>query len=213
MRDSRIWKGLNAGSVAVRIGPEPESQDEMKKAPRATRGRPGLRRLIVTRALGGAPHHGLLVAGGATFRCALGRAGLVRAKREGDGGTPIGAWRLLSFLHRPTKLCRAGLRLPTRKIRRVDLWCDDPESPLYNCALPAPSRFRCESLWRDDALYDVVGVLDYNLRPAARGRGSAIFFHIATQDFAPTAGCVALRARDMARLAPRLARSATLVIG
>ena len=184
----------------------------MKKTPRAT-GRAGLRRLIVTRALGGAPHHGLLIAGGATFRCALGRAGLVRDKREGDGGTPIGAWRLLSFLHRPQKLCRAGLRLPTKEIRRRDLWCDDPGSFHYNRALGAPSRFRCERLWRDDAVYDVVGVLDYNLRPATRGRGSAVFFHIATQDFAPTAGCVALRARDMARLAPRLARQVTLVIG
>jgi len=184
----------------------------MKYTPRA-RGRAGLRRLIVRRALGGAPHHGLLIAGDVTFRCALGRAGLVRAKREGDGGTPIGAWRLLSFLHRPTKLRRAGLRLSTKEIRRRDLWCDDPKSSFYNCALPAPSRFRCERLWRDDAVYNVIGVLDYNLKPATRGRGSAIFFHIATPDFAPTAGCVALRARDMARLAPRLARRATLVIG
>jgi L,D-peptidoglycan transpeptidase YkuD (ErfK/YbiS/YcfS/YnhG family) len=184
----------------------------MKKTFRAA-ARPGLRRLIVRRALGGAPHHGLLIAGDATFRCALGRAGLVRAKREGDGGTPIGAWRLLRFLHRPSKLPRAGLRLPTKEIRQLDLWCDDLGSFLYNSALRAPSRFRCERLWRDDALYDVVGVLDYNLRPPTRGRGSAIFFHIATQDFEPTAGCVALRARDMARLAPRLARRARLVIG
>jgi len=184
----------------------------MKKAPTA-RGRAGLRRLIVTRAIGGAPHQGRLIAGGATFRCALGRAGFVRAKREGDGGTPIGAWRLLSFLHRPTRLCRAGLRLPTKVIRRPDLWCDDAGSFLYNRPLRAPARSRCEALWRGDALYDVVGVLDYNLRPATRGRGSAVFFHMATEDLAPTAGCVALRARDMARLAPRLARRVELVIG
>jgi len=184
----------------------------MKKTP-SVAGRTGLRRLIVSRALGGPPHQGLLIAGGATFRCALGRAGLVRAKREGDGGTPIGAWRLLSFLHRPARLCRAGLRLPTRVIRRPDLWCDDAGSFLYNRALRAPSRSRCEELWRGDELYDVVGVLDYNLRPAMRGRGSAVFFHIATQDLMPTAGCVALRARDMARLAPRLSRRVALVIG
>ena len=60
-----------------------------------------------------------------------------------------------------------------------------------------------------DRLYDFVGVLDHNIRPAVRGRGSAIFFHVATEDLAPTAGCVALRARDLARLLPRLARRAT----
>jgi len=179
----------------------------------SARGYAGLRRVIVTRAIGEPPHRGRLIAGGVIFRCALGRAGFVRAKREGDGGTPIGAWRLLFLLHRPAKLYRAGLRLPTKELRRPDLWCDDPKSFLYNRPLRGPSRFDSEKLWRDDALYDVVGVLDYNLRPARRGRGSAIFFHIATQDFAPTEGCVALRAADMARLAPRLALRAKLVVG
>ncbi|MGC1864179.1 MAG: L,D-transpeptidase family protein, partial [Methylocystis sp.] len=76
--------------------------------------------------------------------------------------------------------------------------------------LRGPTRFGFEHLWRSDRLYDFVGVLDHNIRPAVRGRGSAIFFHVATEDLAPTAGCVALRARDLARLLPRLARGATL---
>jgi L,D-peptidoglycan transpeptidase YkuD (ErfK/YbiS/YcfS/YnhG family) len=184
----------------------------MKKKPSAG-DNAGLRRVIVTRAIGEPPHRGRLIAGGAIFRCALGRAGFVRAKREGDGGTPIGAWRLILLLHRPAKLCRSGLRLPTRELRQSDLWCDDSRSFLYNRPLRGPSRFQSEKLWRGDAHYDVVGVLDYNFRPAQRGRGSAIFIHIATQDLAPTEGCVALRAADMARLAPRLALRAKLVIG
>ncbi len=65
-------------------------------------------------------------------------------------------------------------------------------------------------MWRKDRLYDVVGVMDYNIRPRLRGRGSAIFFHIATDDLSPTAGCVALRPRDMARLLPRLGRGVAL---
>ncbi len=184
----------------------------MKKRPSAG-DNSGLRRLIVTRAIGEPPHRARLIAGGAVFRCALGRAGLVRAKREGDDGTPIGTWRILLLLHRPGKLCRAGLRLPTRQIRQSDLWCDDSKSFLYNRPLCGLSRFHSEKLWRRDAHYDVVGVLDYNIRPARRGRGSAIFFHIATQDLAPTEGCVALLAADMARLAPRLSRQVKLVVG
>lgn len=200
---------LNADKV---IDPKSSARDP-REVPVFTFSHRALGRLIVTRAIGEPPHRGRLIVGGLIFRCALGRAGLVHAKREGDGGTPIGAWRLLSLLHRPGKLCRADLRLPTRELRRPDLWCDDTRSFLYNRPLRAPSRLRCEKLWRDDALYDVVGVLDYNIRPAQRGRGSAIFFHIATPDLAPTRGCVALRAADMARLAPRLARRAKLVVG
>ena len=184
----------------------------MKKKPSAG-DNAGLHRVIVTRAIGELPHRGRLFAGGVMFRCALGRAGLSRAKREGDGGTPIGAFRILSLLHRPSKLCRAGLRLPTRELRPSDLWCDDPRSFLYNRHLRGPSRFCCEKLWRNNAIYDVVGVLNYNVRPTQRGRGSAIFFHIATEDLGPTEGCVALSAADMARLLRRLARRVKLVVG
>jgi len=106
----------------------------------------------------------------------------------------------------------AGAALILTRLRRDDLWCDDASSFLYNRPLRAPARAGCEELWRGDRLYDFIGVLDYNLRPARRGRGSAIFFHIATSDLQPTAGCVALRARDMARLLPRLARGVTVSI-
>ena len=52
-------------------------------------------------------------------------------------------------------------------------------------------------LWRRDGLYDIIGVLGWNDSPPERGRGSAIFLHVATADYAPTAGCVALAAADL----------------
>ena len=182
----------------------------MKAAHFSTPSRTGLRRLLVARLIGGAPHRGRLIAGTLTLPCALGRASLTCDKREGDGATPKGRLRLLYAFIRPGRFSRAGLLAPTRQTRKDDIWCDDPKSFLYNRHLRGPTRVSHEDLWRSDRLYDFVGVLDHNIRPAMRGRGSAIFFHVATEDLAPTAGCVALRARDLARLLPRLARRATL---
>lgn len=168
----------------------------------------GLTLLRVARRIGGEAHEGRLTAGALVLPCALGRAGVTRAKREGDGATPAGRWRLLYFyLRKP-----APLRAPWRRTRRSDIWCDDPRAFLYNRPLRAPSRLSHEELWRKDGLYDVVGVTDCNMRPARRGRGSAIFFHIARDDLSPTAGCVALRPRDMARLLPRLGREAMIEV-
>lgn len=168
----------------------------------------GVSLLRVARRIGGRPHEGRLIAGGRVFPCAIGRAGITHDKREGDGATPAGRWRLLHFYLRGP----APLRAPWRLTRRADIWCDDARSFLYNKPLQAPSRLSHEEMWREDGLYDLVGVMGYNLVPRVRGRGSAIFFHIATQELGPTAGCVALRARDMARLAPLLSPQATIEV-
>jgi L,D-peptidoglycan transpeptidase YkuD (ErfK/YbiS/YcfS/YnhG family) len=172
------------------------------------RARNGLVLLRVSRRIGGRPHEGRLIVGPLVLPCALGRSGITRFKHEGDGATPAGCWRLLCFyLRKPTPL-----RLPWRRTRPDDIWCDDPRSFLYNRPLNAPSRLSHEELWRKDPLYDVVGVMAYNVAPRVRGRGSAIFFHIATDDLGPTAGCVALRARDMARLLGRLGRGVAIYV-
>lgn len=166
----------------------------------------GVALLRVARRIGGKPHEGRLIAGPVVLPCALGGNGITHFKREGDGATPAGGWRLLHFyMRRP-----APLRLPWRLTRRDDIWCDDARSFLYNRPLRAPSRLSHEEIWRRDRLYDVVGVMDYNIRPRQRGRGSAIFFHIAADDLSPTAGCVALRAADMRRLLARLAKRAVI---
>ena len=66
-----------------------------------------------------------------------------------------------------------------------------------------PYEARHEELWRRDGLYDVVGVLGWNDRPVERARGSAIFLHVASPDFAPTEGCVALALADLRGLLDR----------
>ena len=67
----------------------------------------------------------------------------------------------------------------------------------YNRAVTLPHPARHEALWRDDAVYDLIGVLDWNRAPVARGRGSAIFLHLARPGLDPTEGCVALPEREL----------------
>ncbi len=134
------------------------------------------------------------------LKCALGRSGVTHLKREGDGATPAGRLRLLSLIVRPDRgpLPRAALR--RRVLRRNDGWCEDRESGSYNRPIRLPSAAGHETMWRDDRLYDVVGVLDWNLSPRVRRRGSAIFLHLARPGYAPTAGCIALNRRDLGLL-------------
>jgi L,D-peptidoglycan transpeptidase YkuD (ErfK/YbiS/YcfS/YnhG family) len=81
-----------------------------------------------------------------------------------------------------------------------DGWCDAPNDPQYNRPVQLPYGASAEALWREDALYDLVVVLGYNDDPPRPGLGSAIFFHLATREFGPTEGCVAIPRAAMTRL-------------
>ncbi len=134
------------------------------------------------------------------MRCALGRAGIVPDKREGDGGTPAGIWPMREALFRADRLGEIVTPLPTRELAPEDGWCDAPADPAYNRMVRLPYRAHCEQLWLVDHVYDVVVPLGYNDDPVVPGRGSAIFLHVARPDFAPTAGCVALALGDLLRV-------------
>ena len=158
----------------------------------------------------GSPARGWLIAGCLALPCALGPAGIEARKHEGDGATPRGRFALLGGHFRAGRFPRPARAAP---IRRADGWCDDPASGQYNRAVRLPSPWRHEDLWRADHCYDMLIVLDHNRRPRVKGRGSAVFFHIAHDDLRPTAGCIAIRREDMRRLLPRLARHCTMVVG
>jgi L,D-peptidoglycan transpeptidase YkuD (ErfK/YbiS/YcfS/YnhG family) len=169
--------------------------------------------LIRVRPLAGNRARGWLTAGPFRFRCALGAAGIVRIKREGDEGTPAGRFRLLWGYCRPDRV-RLRSTGATLKLMRSDLgWCEDPESARYNRPVRLPAADCTDRMWRDDHLYDMIFVLDQNFSRRSKGRGSAIFFHLARAGFTPTAGCVAISAADMLKLAPRLKRGAVMAIG
>ncbi len=137
---------------------------------------------------------------GETLRVAWGRAGFTAHKQEGDSATPLGLLPLRRVLYRADRLPRPRAAVPLEPIAPNDGWCDDPSDRSYNQAVSLPYPARHEELWRGDGLYDVVGVLGWNDRPVMRGSGSAIFLHVATADYAPTEGCVALSLADLLRV-------------
>lgn len=93
-----------------------------------------------------------------------------------------------------------------------DGWCDAPSDRNYNRPVQLPYPASTERMWRDDGLYDVVGILDHNARPRMRGRGSAIFLHVARDGYRPTEGCVALSRRDLMRVLAIVGRGAKLIV-
>lgn len=150
-------------------------------------------------------HRGTLSFGDARFACALGRAGVVADKREGDGGTPAGRFPLRALRYRVDRLSTAETGLPAAPIAESDGWCDDPADPArYNRPVTLPHAGSAEKMWRDDALYDLVVVLGHNDDPPVPGAGSAIFLHCASPDLDPTEGCVALPRATLLELLPRL---------
>lgn len=171
----------------------------------------GIRELKVRRRPG-SRHQGVLLAGGQALPVALGRTGPAHAKREGDGHSPVGRYRIVKVLYRPDRMPRPRTRLPVAPIAPDDGWSDDPAQRRYNRPVKLPYPGSHERMWRDDSLYDLVLVIDHNSRPVVPGLGSAVFVHLARPGFTPTEGCVALRRGDLMRLVGRLSTDAVLTI-
>ena len=164
------------------------------------------------RARPGHPSQGFLNANGVVFPCALGRDGISSNKREGDGATPLGRMRILSGYFRRDHLARGTTRLEMTPIGADLGWCETPGDRNYNRPVKMPYGASHETMRRADNLYDVCLVLDWNISPRRRGRGSAIFFHLARPGFSPTQGCVAVTAQVMKRLLPLLSDRTVLTV-
>src|SRR6202051_4181248 len=168
---------------------------------------------ISIRAAAGDPSRGWLTAGGQTVPVARGR-GVIRAnKREGDGGTPKGPFRPRQLWWRADRHPRPRTFLPVRAIRPADAWCEDPQSRYYNQPVHLEPACGGDRLTRDDHLYDFIVEIDHNSSPRIAGRGSAVFLHLARENFAPTAGCVSMTKGAMLRLLQRLGPQTKIMIG
>jgi L,D-peptidoglycan transpeptidase YkuD (ErfK/YbiS/YcfS/YnhG family) len=156
---------------------------------------------------------GFLTCGPLRLPCAIGRGGVRSLKREGDGASPQGTWALRCVRYRADRISHPVSGLPTRSMRPQDGWCDAPADGNYNRPVRQPYPASAEHLWRDDGLYDVLVVLGYNDQPRVRGRGSAIFMHVARPGFSPTEGCIALRLTDLLKVLRTLRHGSRVRIG
>jgi L,D-peptidoglycan transpeptidase YkuD (ErfK/YbiS/YcfS/YnhG family) len=161
-------------------------------------------KVLRVRARPGMRAGGVMVAAPLALSVALGRAGIRANKREGDGATPRGDFRLVRLWWRADRGPRPRTRLPVRRIRPTDAWCEDPADRRYNRPITVSEKLPGDRLWRSDGLYDLIIELDHNTRPRVAGRGSAVFIHAAKPGFGPTAGCVALAPGALRRLVGRV---------
>jgi L,D-peptidoglycan transpeptidase YkuD (ErfK/YbiS/YcfS/YnhG family) len=156
---------------------------------------------------------GVLLAGRRAIPVVLGRGGIAANKREGDGATPRGRFRLVRLWGRADRMPRPRTLLPVRRIDRGLAWCEDPADRRYNRPFRRSASELGDRLWRSDHLYDLVIEMSHNTSPRVAGRGSAVFIHVARPDRGPTAGCVALEAASLRRLLSRLGPSTWIEIG
>lgn len=149
---------------------------------------------------------------GRAFACSIGRGGIRADKREGDGASPAGAWRMRAVLYRADRRPPPVTNLPVFPIGPREVWIDDPGHPLYNL----PARWLWpdvshERLRRPDPLYDLVVVTDHNACPPLPGLGSAIFIHAWRRPRFPTAGCAAFAPADLEWIVARLHAESRLI--
>ena len=149
---------------------------------------------------------------GLQLRCALGRGGIRRDKREGDGATPVGSWPMRRLLYRADRMKLPQTALPSSAIRPDDGWCDAPQDPNYNMPVRLPYAGSAETLYRADGVYDLIVPLGYNDAPVVTGAGSAIFLHLARPDFTATEGCVALALADLLSVLGEADRESRVIV-
>ena len=131
-----------------------------------------------------------------TFRCSIGKNGINIKKREGDLCTPKGNFLIKKVFYRSDKIKKINTKIKKIKIKKNMGWCNDPKHKKYNSLINTREKIKHEKLYRRDGKYDLIIIIDYNLVKPIPFKGSAIFIHL-TNNYKPTAGCIALRKNDM----------------
>lgn len=133
-------------------------------------------------------------------KCSIGKRGIGIKKKEGDQITPKGKFKIKYILYRKDRISNLNTKLTKLVINKNMGWCDDPRSQFYNKLIKLPFKYNYEKLYRNDNTYDIILVLNFNLNPIRKNKGSAIFIHVAKKNYNKTAGCVAVSKKDLKKI-------------
>jgi L,D-peptidoglycan transpeptidase YkuD (ErfK/YbiS/YcfS/YnhG family) len=146
------------------------------------------------------------------IKCAVGKRGIGKKKKEGDFITPIGLFKIELLLYRKDRVKNLNTTLKKIVITKSMGWCDDPKSKNYNKLISYPFNYKSEKLFRKDNVYDIILVLNYNMYPIKKNKGSAIFIHISKKNYKKTEGCIAIRKYEMLKILKEIKKNTKVKI-
>ena len=145
-------------------------------------------------------------------KCAIGKRGIGNKRKEGDLITPKGKYKIKYILYRKDRIRKIQSKIKRIAITKSMGWCDDPRSRDYNKLIKLPTNYKYEKLYRKENVYDLILVLNFNMRPIVKKKGSAIFIHIARKNYKKTEGCVAINKISLLRVIKKLKNNTKVLI-
>ena len=146
-------------------------------------------------------------------KCAIGKKGIGYKKKEGDLKTPVGLYKIKYLLYRKDRIKKIKTKLRKIIITKNMGWCDDPKSKSYNQLIRLPFNYTYEKLFRKENTYDLILVLNFNMNPVIKNKGSAIFIHVAKRNYKKTEGCIAIKKISLVKIIKKLNKNTHVKIG
>ena len=146
------------------------------------------------------------------FRCALGKSGIGDKEIEGDNVTPRGIYRIVKIYYRKDRIKKISSKFKLVEITKIMGWCNDIKSKKYNQLIKLPTKYSNEKLYRKDNVYDLILVLNYNMKPTIKNKGSAIFIHVTRENYQSTQGCIALKKNNLIKLISKINKNIKIKI-
>ena len=147
------------------------------------------------------------------LKCAIGKSGIIKSKKEGDLATPKGTFELGTFYYRKDNNKPLKCKIKKKIIKKKMGWCNDSRSKKYNKEISFPFKYGAEKLYRKDKIYDLFINIKYNFSPVIKEKGSAIFLHITDGKYKPTKGCIAIKKKDFLKILSLINNKTKISIG